>query len=605
MLDLGALLRVPCVEAEMGYDLAPDGRRLAFSSNPGGRWEVFEIALGDGPASPADLRPITRGPGSKFSPRYSPDGRSLAYVVDLDGSEHYHIVLHDLASGAQTDLTAGVRSSLQAFFAWSPDGREIAFISDEAGQFDVYVMPVEGGWQKARLSLDVGHPAWKVHWSPDGQRLAVTVEGRGQDYGTYIHTLADGKTFQIAVEGKPINAKDAAWSPDSRRLAFCSDVDGDYDVGICELPDGRITWVTVGEGQKQSPAWSPDGRSLTYTLTRGAVSWLAVQEAPAAGRPAGAEPRLHQIEPGVLYIPRFAPDGRSILFAFDNPRRPTDVWRLAPDGSAHQLTRSLPEALAGLPLPMPVEVCYPSLDGSPVPAMLFRAQAARPGPAVLIIHGGPDWHFEMTWYPIMAAMSDRGWTVLVPNFRGSTGYGRAWQLASRFDYGGVDADDVAAGAHYLAREGLADPARIAVTGRSHGGYLTACCLTRFPDLWAAGSALVPYLNWFTNHNEIRPDLQKWDLENFGDPVRDYERWRERSPSFFLDRIRAPLQLICGRQDARCPVSDSIEAYETLTRLGKEAELIIYEDEGHSFLKIENVLDSETRRIEFLARCLDR
>jgi dipeptidyl aminopeptidase/acylaminoacyl peptidase len=211
----------------------------------------------------------------------------------------------------------------------------------------------------------------------------------------------------------------------------------------------------------------------------------------------------------------------------------------------------------------------------------------------------------MTWYPIMAAMSDRGWTVLVPNFRGSTGYGRAWQLASRFDYGGVDADDVAAGAHYLAREGLADPARIAVTGRSHGGYLTACCLTRFPDLWAAGSALVPYLNWFTNHNEIRPDLQKWDLENFGDPVRDYERWRERSPSFFLDRIRAPLQLICGRQDARCPVSDSIEAYETLTRLGKEAELIIYEDEGHSFLKIENVLDSETRRIEFLARCLDR
>jgi dipeptidyl aminopeptidase/acylaminoacyl peptidase len=210
----------------------------------------------------------------------------------------------------------------------------------------------------------------------------------------------------------------------------------------------------------------------------------------------------------------------------------------------------------------------------------------------------------MTWYPIMAAMASRGWVVLVPNFRGSTGYGRDWQRASRFDYGGVDADDVTAGAHYLRREGLADPGRIAVTGRSHGGYLTACCLTRFPDLWAAGSAVVPFLNWFTNHNEIRPDLKKWDLENFGDPVKDYQLWRERSPSFFLDRVQAPLQLICGRHDARCPVSDSIEAYDTLKRLGKEADMVIYEDEGHSFLRIENVLDSESRRIEFLARYLE-
>jgi dipeptidyl aminopeptidase/acylaminoacyl peptidase len=201
-------------------------------------------------------------------------------------------------------------------------------------------------------------------------------------------------------------------------------------------------------------------------------------------------------------------------------------------------------------------------------------------------------------------MASRGWVVLVPNYRGSTGYGRDWQLASRFDFGGVDTDDVAAGALYLVREGLADPHRIGITGRSHGGYLTACCLTRYPELWAVGSAVVPFLNWFTNHNEIRPDLQHWDLENFGDPVKDYGLWRERSPSFFLDRLRTPLQLICGRQDARCPISDSIQAYNDLKRMEKEANMILYEDEGHTFLKMENILDSEQRRVAFLAKYLE-
>jgi dipeptidyl aminopeptidase/acylaminoacyl peptidase len=223
---------------------------------------------------------------------------------------------------------------------------------------------------------------------------------------------------------------------------------------------------------------------------------------------------------------------------------------------------------------------------------------------VLVIHGGPDWFFEMTWYPVMAAMASRGWTVLAPNYRGSTGYGRNWQDASRFDFGGVDTDDVAAGVRYLAREGLADPRRIGITGRSHGGYLTASCMTRYPDLWKVGSAVVPFLNWFTNHDEIRQDLKQWDLENFGDPVTDIELWKERSPGLHLDQMKAPLQLICGRLDARCPISDSIQAEKDLKGMGKAVELIIYEDEGHAFLKKENVLDAELRRLEFLRKYLE-
>jgi dipeptidyl aminopeptidase/acylaminoacyl peptidase len=591
MLDLGALLRVPCVETEMGFDLSPDGGKVALAWNPHGQWEIFELDLQAG-ASP---RQISSGPGGKFHPRYSPDGRSLAYAVDFDGSEFHHILVRDLASGNEIDLTPDLQASVQPFFDWSPDGKNLAYISDVSGEFDVYLVPRLGG--EARLLFAPGYPAWKVTFSPDGSWLAVECEAEGQDYALFVYPIRGGHPVRMQLDGTPINAKDAAWSPDGRRLAFSSDVSGHYQIGIYDLPAQRLEWITSGDGQKHHPAWSPDGKRLVYILTRGALSWLA-QQHPAE------EPELHCVEPGVHSLPRFARDGKSILFVFDNPRHPCDLWSLTLAGESCQRTHSLPPGIPPSESLMPTEITYPGLDGASVPALLFRPESGTAGPAVLLVHGGPDWHFECTWYPVMAAMASRGWVVLVTNYRGSTGYGRLWQRASRFDYGGVDCDDVAAGALYLAREGLADPRRIALTGRSHGGYLTACCLTRYPELWAAGSAVVPFLNWFTNHEEIRPDLQHWDLENFGDPVKDRSLWIERSPSFFLNRVQAPLQLICGALDARCPVRDSLEAHAELRRLGKEVELLLYEDEGHSFLKRENVLDAETRRLSFLAKHLE-
>ncbi len=254
---------------------------------------------------------------------------------------------------------------------------------------------------------------------------------------------------------------------------------------------------------------------------------------------------------------------------------------------------------------MPEEITYPGLDGTPIPALLFKsAVAGEATPAVIVIHGGPGWHYQMEWYPFMMHLASRGWTVLAPNYRGSTGYGREWQLVNRFDLGGIDTDDVVAGAHYLLDHGLADPRRIAVTGRSHGGYLTMSCLTRYPDLWCAGSAVVPFLNWFTAHENSREDLQHWDLQNFGNPKDNYDLWYERSPFFFLDRVQAPVQLICGENDPRCPASESTQARDKLLEFGKEVDFHLYLGEGHAFLKTENVVDAEVRRVNFLAKALE-
>jgi dipeptidyl aminopeptidase/acylaminoacyl peptidase len=443
-----------------------------------------------------------------------------------------------------------------------------------------------------------------VHWSPDGRWLAVTCEGTGQDFHTYLVPLdAPGAARPIAVEANPVNAREVSWSPDSTRLAFSSDLHGVYDLGIYEVSSGAIRWITSGEGEKGRPDWAPDGRRVAYVQGDGPQTWLGVLDVE---QPA---PSLYQVEPGSHYTPKFTPDGRRLIFVFDNPRHPDDLWALdLKAGSFEQLTRSLPTELAGADFIMPQHVEYPSLDGQAVPALLYLPPASDhgsgPPPAVIVIHGGPTWLFQYLWYPVMTHLASHGYVVLAPNYRGSTGYGRQWQHANRFDIGRGDTMDVVAGADYLASQGLADPKRIAVTGRSHGGYLTMSCLTQYPDRWAGGSAVVPFINWFTSHANSRADLQHWDIENMGNPVDNEALWRERSPYFYLDRIQAPVQLICGANDPRCPASESIQARDELLALGKPVDFILYPDEGHAFLKIANVIDHELRRVAFLAACLE-
>lgn len=598
-LDLEMMLRIPSVDPDYGFSPSPTGLEVAFSYNPTGQWEIYLAPL-DGSAPP---RRVTAGPGAKLAPHWSSDGRRLAYALDLEGGERFDIWVYDRATGQQINLTPDTPDAIQPDFSWSPDGLWIAFASDRSGRFDTYVMPSAGG--PARLALGLPYPDHEVHWSPNGRWLAVAAHTQGQDWHTFLVPPEGGDPHPIADARGPIPAASPRWSPDGSLIAFTSHDDGSYFIGLYEPATGKITRIAYGEEEKEHPAWSPDGRRLAYLLNQGPVSMLAVLKLDQG------DVTTYQVEPGVHYPPQFTSDGSGLIFIFDNPRHPRDLWFLSlADGSFRPLTHSLPAELEKAPFAMPKSVSYPSLDGKSVPALLYRPQSLRGGgrsalpPAVVYVHGGPTWLTQITWDPVVQHMVSRGWVVLAPNYRGSTGYGRQWQLANRFDLGGGDTMDVVAGADYLARQGLADPRRIAVTGASYGGYLTMTSLTQYPDRWAAGSAVVPFLNWFTEFASEREDLRHWDRENFGDPERDSDLFRERSPFFFLDRIRAPVQLICGAHDPRCPASESIQARDVLLSHGKRCDFVLYLDEGHGFLKTDNVVDAEMRRIAFLAEVLE-
>jgi dipeptidyl aminopeptidase/acylaminoacyl peptidase len=596
MKILEQLFRTPYINPENGFDISPNGEKIAFPWNITGKWEIYEIPV-DGSGKPVC---ITTGPGAKLSPLYSPDGLRLAFVQDLNGSESYHVCYVDLTNHEQKDLTSDFPDPIHPHFDWSPDGKEIAFLSIQPDHYSVNILPLVGG--AARQVSTFEEPPRDLCWSPAGTFLAIEEETAGSDSGIILVSVESGEKIVLSLDGKPLNAKNPAWSPDGSELAFCSDLAGFFDIGIFQLVTRDIEWLTEGKAEKVKPAWSPDGEKIAYIHSEGCISNLALYTR-------GETSVIYPLLKGVQYLPAFTSDGKFIAILFENPQQPPDLWLFSlVDAKFSQLTDSLPDSLKKFNFVIPEEITYPGLDGENVPALLYRPHKnikdlENYNPAVVNIHGGPDWLYQMIWNPFMSYLASKGWVVLAPNYRGSTGYGHAWQIASRYKMGQVDTDDVIAGAEYLIREKLTHPARIVVTGRSHGGYLTMMCMTKRPELWAGGSAVVPFLNLFNSHAEARQDLKHWNIENFGDPVENHDHWVEGSPFFFLENIQAPVQFICGANDIRCPASDAIAAHKKLQALGRQSELILFADEGHEFLNIENTVDSYSSQKKFFDRVL--
>ncbi|MBL8079013.1 MAG: S9 family peptidase [Anaerolineales bacterium] len=595
MLNLAQLLRVPHVDSGLRFDISPDTERIVFSWNKSGKWELWEMNL----SASDSPKPISQIQGAQFSPKHSPDGTKLAFALDVDGSESYHIVIHDLKTNITTDLTPHAAYAHQPNLSWSPDGEVLAVLSDSKGQFALYLLPING--EPAMLLRNIFHPCWDAVWSPDGQWIAVESESTASDRS--IHIVPVGRTrkgpkvttIQLRIDNKALNAQHPTWSPDSKFLAFSAELDEWHDIGLFNIETKEISWVNRSAGDDTMPAWSRDGNRIGWVHSEGAVTSFQFKEG-------SADIQQIQAGPGVHYFPQFTPDG--VIIVYEDAKRPSDLWKINLENhSVQQLTNSLPDELRDADFIQPEEIWYEGKDGTQVPALLYRAKDSEC--AVIDIHGGPNWLYQFLWNPDISYMVSRGWSVLAPNYRGSTGYGKKWQNASRYDMGGVDTDDCAAGVKYLIENKHADKNKIGVTGRSHGGFLTMSCMTTYPDLWAVGSAVVPFLNWIKSHHDSREDLQHWNIENMGDPDDNKELWIARSPYFFLDKINAPVQMICGGNDPRCPASDSIEAKDKMVQLGKEVELLLYEDEGHSFLNIENAIDAETKRMEFLAKVLEK
>jgi dipeptidyl aminopeptidase/acylaminoacyl peptidase len=379
-------------------------------------------------------------------------------------------------------------------------------------------------------------------------------------------------------------------------------VNGYENVGLLELSTKKISWITKDKWEIQGGEFSSDGKHITFSANVDGNQEIYLHDL-ATGK-SMALPIAKGVNQPAGSPAAFTKDGSRLLYYHNGPTAPGDLWvyTLA-TGKSHQVTHSMVGGVRSEDMVEPYLVHYPSRDGKwTISAFLYVPyNMARNGQnaAIVYIHGGPTSQTMNSFNRFVQYAANQGYMVLAPNYRGSTGYGKEFQQANLFDMGGGDLQDVLAGVDWIKQTGHLDPKKIAVMGGSYGGYLSMMAVTKAPDVWAAGVPIVPFVNWFTEIENEDPVLQQSDLATMGDVVKNKALYEERSPINFIDQIKAPLLLLAGGHDPRCPKSETQQVVDAIKKRGGTVDYKIYENEGHGFARVENQIDAYQRVADFL------
>ena len=593
-LSLQRLYRIRTVGAGRW---SPDGRWICFASNASGRQNLWVVPANGGWPLQLTVSEERQIPGG-----WSPDGRWIVYQSDYGGNEQWDLFAVSLENGEIRELTCTPEISEEAP-RWSPDRRWIAYEVKPrtSASYEIHLMEFATG--RVREITAGTAPQYSNHsplWSPDGQRLAYTRVRSDQEVDViYVADLRTGESRRVSPEVEA-NFHATAWSPDGRRLLISSNALNRFsNIGLLDVESPSIQWITRGRWESEAGDWS--GRWITYESNVDGNSEVYLYDTIAR--------RRTRVRAGTgingLGSEVFSRDGRRLLLNFSGPAQPNDLYTLRMGAkNLLRVTNSLLAAMEPRDMVEPYLVHYRSFDGLKISAFLYipyNLKRNRSNPAIVSVHGGPSAQSMNGFDRATQYLVNSGYIVIAPNYRGSTGYGKDFEEKNRFDMGGGDLQDVVRAAKFLETTGYVDRRRIALTGASYGGYLTMMGLTKTPEVWAAGVARVPFVNWFTELEHEDPALREWDIATMGDPVANRALYEERSPINFIDRIRAPLLVLAGANDPRCPRGEAEQIVAAVRARGGVVECKIYEDEGHSLARIENAVDSFERMVAFLDR----
>jgi dipeptidyl aminopeptidase/acylaminoacyl peptidase len=578
---------------------------------------------------------LTSSKKPETSPRWSPDGRYLAFLSARDGKKT-QVYLLDRRGGDPQQLTT-YKSSVSAI-AWSPDSTRLAVLMQDPDPNDAEDAADKDGASKDKKPKPI--VITRLQFMQDGA-------GYLNDLRRHLHILDIATKADIQITSGRYDDGPPVWSPDGRLIAFSAnrsdnpDANENSDIFVVEPCQGATPRaLTTWPGSDTSPAFSPDGKSIAYVAGGNPKDIWYGTNTLAIVPVAGGEPRTMTV--GLdrnISRPQFTPDGSAIVFmieeggnvhiagvpaaggpivrildgerdvtAFDvaksgdaavlqsQPQQPAEVFwvRLGPERTAQQsvhdrgpertavqVTHINEEFLSKIALSPVERFKAKSADGTMVDAFLTRPPNAQPGqrlPTILRIHGGPvsqySTGFNLEWQMLAAA----GFNVVAANPRGSSGYGRDFSRAIYADWGNKDYDDVMVAVDAAVASGAADPDRLGVGGWSYGGILTDHVISRTTRFKAAvsGASEFNYLaNYGTDHYQ-----RVWEAE-LGLPWRNTELWLKLSPFYRLDKIVTPTLVIGGDADMNVPIIGGEQLYQGLKRLGRDTELVIYPGETHA------------------------
>jgi dipeptidyl aminopeptidase/acylaminoacyl peptidase len=587
---------------------SPDGKEVAFITKISGRDNLWVVpAEGGWPVQ------LTVSNQRQTSPVWSSNNRWIAYASDYDGNEQWDIFLVSPNNGQVFNITNTPEVSEESP-VWSPNGEFLAYVvkPKESSTYEIDVMEVA---TKQVRHLTTGTPKQLSNsnpvWSHDGKRIAfIQSNATGKDSNIFIADVntgnaATGKATNLTPHQGEQTFAASDISPDGKTLLITSNSQNGYEnAGLFDISSRKITWLTHDKWEVSGGNFSPDGKRVTWTANIDGNTDIFVYDIAARqARPLAVPSGVNTLAGAETSFTR---DGSRLLFQHDGPDAPNALWVYNfATGKSLQVTHSLVGGIQSADMVEPFLVHYPSKDGkwqiSAFVYVPYNAEKNGQNAAIVYIHGGPTSQNFNSFSKTIQYLVNQGYFVIAPNYRGSTGYGKEFMDANRFDMGGGDLDDIISAAEWMKKTGYLDPKKIAVMGGSYGGYLTMMAVTKAPDLWAAGVPIVPFVNWFTEVQNEDPLLREYDLATMGDPVKDKARYQERSPVNFVDQIKAPLLILAGGHDPRCPSTEAEQVASAIKRRKGVVELKVYENEGHGFSKIENQIDAYTRVADFLKK----
>ena len=571
-----------------------DGEHLYFETNITGRYNIWRVPSTGG--WPVQVT-ISEEKNDLADP--SPDGHHILYAQDYQGDEKPNLYLLDLAEYRTQNITNTEKRGHRDM-KWSPDGRTLFYAAerDIPGTYPIFRHDISTGTVKKIVSSD-GGDCEALEVSPDGKKLAFCRTNNYQYTGISVYDIEEGRETVLAPIDDRSTSFVGGWTRDSRRVYVTSNANekGMDAVALVDLNENSgFKWLTLQDWDSQLVDTSPTEDRFAYIVNKAGDLHLFIRD---------LDGKEEEIPPGhgVFRAAKFSPDGKRLAMIHASGDSPHDIWMYDLKArTLKQVTYSLVGGLTQDNFVQPHLIVYPAQDQTPISGFLYVPANIKPDkthPAIVYPHGGPQWQHYNSWFPNIQYLASHGYIVIAPNYRGSTGFGREYMESLRKDAGRGDLNDLVSAVDYLNTTGYVDPKKIAIMGGSWGGYLTLMALTKTPEIWAAGVGIVPLANWFTAHQNEDPVLQKNDEWLMGNPVAERELWHDRSPLFFADKIRAPLLLLAGRHDIRCPVEETQQMADAARKNGVAVEVKVYEDEGHGFVRRENEIDSIKRAARFL------
>ncbi|ALM07415.1 peptidase S9 [Sediminicola sp. YIK13] len=582
-------------ESINGGSFSPDQSKLLVSSNRSGIYNMYTVSVEGG-----DLMPVSASDSSSvFAISYFPKDERMLFNMDNNGDEIDHIYIRN-TDGTHRDLTpdTGARAS---FYGWTKDKKSFLYTSNKRDKryTDLYEMDLET-------------------FTPT---LLYKNEG-----GYYIGPISDDKNFVTLI--KPINTNDS-------------------DLFLYNRKDKSMTKINQNQSANSGEDFSPDGTSLYYTTDDGAEfaylmkynivdkthekvmerKWDIVgsyftengkYQVTYINEDAKNAIEVMEVATGKnIQLPTFdGMDINNVLFSDDEKlmrfyaggsHTPSNLYVYNLETKKQvQLTDVLNKEIQGQDLVNAEVIRYASFDGVEIPAIYYKphqATADNKAPALVWVHGGPGGQSRQNFSSFIQYLVNHGYAVLAVNNRGSSGYGKTFYQMDDLNHGDKDLKDCVEGKNWLAKQPEIDASKIGIIGGSYGGYMTMAALTYTPEEFAVGVNLFGVTNWIRTLRSIPSwwEAQKEALyKELGDPnSADSVRLRQISPLFHTDKVTKPLIVLQGSKDPRVLQVESDEIVAGVKKNGVPVEYVLFEDEGHGFVKKENQITAYGKVLEFL------